>query len=172
MNRLKQETGFSLGSNMGNRLVHLQQARQALLSVPDTTLSAQSPVYETEPVDVQPEYRHLKFLNAVLAVSSPLDPWAWIEVINHIEQELGRVRSADRNAPRTIDIDLLYAGDHQIDRAGLTIPHPRWTERAFVIRPLADIRGKAILPGCTECVADMLSGMTDTGGLNMVAQDW
>jgi 2-amino-4-hydroxy-6-hydroxymethyldihydropteridine diphosphokinase len=166
------ETGFSLGSNLGDRLAHLAEAAQRLADVPDTRLVARSPVYETEPVDVRPEHHELKFLNAVVIVESPLDARAWLAVIRATESALGRRRTSDRNAPRPIDVDLLYSGADCIDDAGLVVPHPRWAERRFVVQPLADVRPELILPGRRETVAAVLRALPPGEGVAVFARQW
>lgn len=150
------ELGFSLGSNLGDRLAYLRDARQALLAFPGTGLLAQSPVYETEPVGVKPEYAEMPYLNAVLVVESEDPAQVWLERLGQIETALGRVRTGDRFAPRTIDIDILYAGDEVIDSGGLVVPHPRWATRRFVLQPLADLRPQLVLPGSGQCVEAIL----------------
>ena len=121
------ELGLSLGSNRGDRIANLREAHRALLEVADARDAAVSPLYETEPVEVRPEFQHLKFLNAVLVLETDHSPEQWLAWIGEIEGRLGRERDAsDRNAPREIDIDIIFAGDALIDSGGLTVPHPRW----------------------------------------------
>jgi 2-amino-4-hydroxy-6-hydroxymethyldihydropteridine diphosphokinase len=166
------EIGFSLGSNLGDRQAHLAAARQRILDERDTTLLACSPLYETDPVGVLEEYRDLMFLNAVLIVDSPADAREWLSRVGRIEDALGRVRTNDRNAPRTIDIDILYANDDYIDDGGLTVPHPRWVERLFVVRPLADVRPDLVLTGAGGSVADVLQGLPRDSGVRRLATEW
>jgi 2-amino-4-hydroxy-6-hydroxymethyldihydropteridine diphosphokinase len=116
-------------------------------------------VYETEPVGVKEAYRELEFLNAVIVLESPYDARAWLARIKSIESAMGRVREEDRNAPRPIDIDILYADRQCIDDRGLTVPHPRWARRRFVLRPLADVRPDLTLPGMDRTVADVLASL-------------
>jgi 2-amino-4-hydroxy-6-hydroxymethyldihydropteridine diphosphokinase len=153
------EIGLSLGSNLGDRLGHLRSARDRLLQWPGVERVAQSPVYETEPVDVAPRYADRLFLNAVLIIRGDADP----EVLNarcrEIEAAMGRVRTGDRNAPRPIDIDIIYAGPARAESATLTLPHPRWTARRFVVQPLADVRPDLRLPPGTRTVAEVLSSL-------------
>ncbi len=153
---MKVETGFSLGSNLGDRLALLRAMRDRLAATPGAALVAQSPVYETEPVGVKPQYARLKYLNAVVILTGEIAAEAWLRRAAEIEAELGRVRTEDRYAPRTADIDLLYHGDDHFDDSGLTLPHPRWTQRLFVVRPLADVRPDLILPGDTRRIRDHL----------------
>lgn len=150
------EVGFSLGSNRGDRLAHLREAKRRILEISGVTFLAQSPIYETEPVGVAPEYAHLAFLNAVLIVESERGPTEWLDVLREIEYAMGRRRGDDRNAPRPIDVDIIYAGTKCIDRGGLMVPHPRWAQRRFVVQPLADVRPDLILPGAGKPVRAML----------------
>jgi 2-amino-4-hydroxy-6-hydroxymethyldihydropteridine diphosphokinase len=166
------ETGFSLGSNLGDRRAHLSEAKRRMLAVPDVRLVAQSPAYETAPVDVQAEYRGMKFLNAVLVVASPLHARDWLEQLDRIEHALGRVRGPDRNAPRPIDIDILYSGDECIDSGGLTVPHPRWATRRFVVQPLADVRPSLVLPGSGFTVAEVLATLSAASDVTLLPEDW
>ena len=151
------ETGFSLGTNQGDVLANMQEAKRRILAFPDTEWVAQSVLYETEPVGVAPEYAHLRFLNSVLVVESPCTPAEWLQRLRQIEADMGRERSADRNSPRPIDVDILYAGDECIDRGDLVVPHPRWAQRRFVVQPLADVRPNLILPGAGRTVSDILA---------------
>ena len=122
------EIGFSLGSNLYNRKRLLMQAKNLLLTAPCTRYVDQSPIYETTPVDVKPEYQSMSYLNSVVIVDSELPIESWLSYIGKIEKNLGRERTDDRNAPRPIDIDIIYAGDQIVDGGGLEVPHPRWAE--------------------------------------------
>jgi 2-amino-4-hydroxy-6-hydroxymethyldihydropteridine diphosphokinase len=166
------EFGLSLGSNLGDRVAHLRLAHQTILAIPGVRAVAHSLLYETEPVDVSPQYAEMKFLNAVLIMDSDEDAQTWLKRLNNIETELGRVRTDDKNAPRTIDIDILYAGDQCIDSGGLIVPHPRWATRRFVLQPLSDVRGDMILPGQTASVAHILSALESDEELTLVEEDW
>jgi 2-amino-4-hydroxy-6-hydroxymethyldihydropteridine diphosphokinase len=167
------ETGFSLGSNLGDRLAHLSEARRRILTLPGVRCVAQSPVYETEPVGVKPEYRHLKFLNAVLVVESEQAPAWWLTALRRLEEDMGRNRTEDRYAPRPVDVDILYVGQERIrDPGRLEIPHPRWTIRRFVVQPLADVRPDLVLPGETLTVRERLSRLPDTEKIEKFAEAW
>ncbi|MFL5766348.1 MAG: 2-amino-4-hydroxy-6-hydroxymethyldihydropteridine diphosphokinase [Actinomycetota bacterium] len=131
-----------LGSNLGNRLENLRSAVRDLARTPGIRFVRSSSVYETAPVG-GPEQGN--FLNAVVEVSTELEPVGLLEAMRRIENELGRVRAA-RFGPRTIDLDLLLYGDEHIEEPELTVPHPRMHERAFVVVPLTEL-GAAILPG-------------------------
>ena len=166
------ETGFSLGSNIGGRLRLLSQAKTLLLMDSRVHFVDQSAVYETEPVGVKDEYRAMKFLNAVLVVEAPYTAEEWLSKIKRVEEVLKRERTADRNAPRTIDVDLLFCGEEIVDSDLLQVPHPRWAERLFVVQPLADVRPDMILPGEKRTVSAILAALPDSGEVRMFAEKW
>ncbi|MFA5688167.1 MAG: 2-amino-4-hydroxy-6-hydroxymethyldihydropteridine diphosphokinase [Kiritimatiellales bacterium] len=164
--------GFCLGSNLGDRKRFLMQAKNRLLMDSGVKLIAQSAVYETEPVDVKEKYAALKFLNAVLILESPYDAAAWLKKIHAVEAALHRVRGDDRNAPRTVDVDLLFCGDEVIDNAHLQVPHPRWAERRFVVQPLAEICPDLVLPGMDVSVRNVLAKLPDSGDVRRFSDRW
>jgi 2-amino-4-hydroxy-6-hydroxymethyldihydropteridine diphosphokinase len=126
---------LGIGSNLGDRLEHLQLAVDDLAAADGVDLVAVSPVYETEPVGgpEQPDY-----LNAVVAVDTDRTPRALLELARAIEAHAQRIRTV-RWGPRTLDVDVLLVGDERVDEPDLVVPHPRMTERAFVVVPLADL---------------------------------
>jgi 2-amino-4-hydroxy-6-hydroxymethyldihydropteridine diphosphokinase len=166
------ETGFSLGSNIGGRLRLLSQAKTLLLLDSSVRFVDQSFVYETEPVGVKNEYRDMKFLNAVLVVESSYTAEEWLPKIRRIEEQLKRERSEDRNAPRTMDVDILFCGSEIVDSDLLRIPHPRWAERRFVVQPLADVRPGLILPGTDQPVSAILARMPDNDDVRLFVERW
>ncbi len=166
------EIGFSLGSNLYNRKRLLMQAKNLLLSAPRTRFVDQSPIYETTPVDVKPEYRDMTYLNAIMIVESELPLESWLSYIGKIEHMLGRDRSEDRNAPRPIDIDIIYAGDQIIDGGGLEVPHPRWAQRRFVVQPLNDVRPDMVLPEAKKPVCEILGALPTDEGLSLFEDRW
>lgn len=125
---------IGLGANLGDARANLDAAVQALATLPLTRVSARSSVYRSAPIDAPgPE-----FLNAVVAIDTALEAQALLEALHSIEQSAGRMRSV-RNAPRTLDLDLLLLGEERIDTPSLQVPHPRLHERAFVLQPLHEI---------------------------------
>jgi len=154
------ETGISIGSNMGDREKNLSIARTAIASISGTTVTAASSLYETEPVDVPGEYAHLPFLNAFILVNTDMAPPDFLNELQLIEKQMGRHRCARRNAPRIIDLDMIFAGREIINSGALTLPHPRWYDRRFVVEPLGEIRPDLILPGQTLTVKEILSGLS------------
>ena len=166
------EIGFSLGSNQGERLSHLSEAKDRLFRCLDAEPAGSSCVYETEPVGVRPEYEELDFLNAVVLLNSRYSIEHWLQEAGRIEEALGRVRSGDRNAPRYIDIDLLYAGEEWMDDGGIRVPHPRWAERLFVVQPLCELRPAVKLPDHPETVADICMRLSGTYRVTHFAGEW
>ena len=149
-------SGIALGSNLGDRLGHLRIARERLLDLHEGTAAdfLVSPIYETEPVDCAPGTA--AFFNSVIELRTSLEPIALLEAAQSIERDLGRASRRPKNAPRTIDVDLLYLGDHVLADERLDLPHPRLLRRRFVLAPLAAIRPSLILPGETRPVAACL----------------
>lgn len=151
------KAGLALGSNVGDRLAQLQAARDFLAELAAGSFLLQSPVYETEPVDCPPGSQ--PYLNAVVEIDWAGDPRALFSQTARYEREHGRDRRGGINAPRTIDLDLLYGDDRAITDPDLVIPHPRLAQRRFVLEPLAAIRPDLVLPGQTRTVAQLLAGL-------------
>ena len=128
----------SLGSNVEPRAEYLARALAALDALPRTRLVKASSVIETEPVDVPPEFAHLKFLNQAALFETALEVHDFSRRMHGIEDALGRVRTV-RNGPRTIDIDLIDFDGLVLNEPELTLPHPRAATRDFVLRPLAEL---------------------------------
>jgi 2-amino-4-hydroxy-6-hydroxymethyldihydropteridine diphosphokinase len=166
------ETGLSLGSNLGDRLSHLREARRRIGELPGVVLVDAGGVYETAPVGVRAAYADMAFLNSVLIVETEIPPGELGELLRRIEAEMGRVRSDDRNAPRPIDIDVLFAGALMLDDEAMTVPHPRWCERRFVVQPLADVRPELVLPGFEDSVSVILAGLPMAPAVAQLARDW
>ncbi|MFZ7319073.1 2-amino-4-hydroxy-6-hydroxymethyldihydropteridine diphosphokinase [Comamonas jiangduensis] len=123
-----------LGANLGDRGEALLQALHAMAALPQTQLLAVSSLYSSAPVDATgPDY-----LNAVAALQTQQSPEAFLQALQTVELAAGRERPY-RNAPRTLDLDILLWGNTQLDTPALTVPHPRMYERAFVLLPLAQL---------------------------------
>ncbi|MFO1273808.1 MAG: 2-amino-4-hydroxy-6-hydroxymethyldihydropteridine diphosphokinase [Rubrivivax sp.] len=123
-----------LGANLGDAAAALADALDRLGRLPQTHLRAVSSVYRTAPIDSHgPDY-----LNAVAELETALAPRELLQALQAIEQAHGRERPY-RNAPRTLDLDLLLWGEAVIDEPGLVVPHPRLHERAFVLVPLLEL---------------------------------
>lgn len=166
------EYGLGLGSNRGDRLANLRHARERIRRIEGVRILAASPVYETDPVDVSPAFRDSLFLNACLVVDYPGEPIELARRLHAIEDAMGRRRTADRNAPRVIDIDLLYAGDTLLESGELSLPHPRWHARRFVVKPLADIRPDLRLPGSTRTLRELDRALPDSPSVHRHAENW
>ncbi|RYD38007.1 MAG: 2-amino-4-hydroxy-6-hydroxymethyldihydropteridine diphosphokinase, partial [Verrucomicrobiaceae bacterium] len=138
--------GIALGSNLGDRLANIRAAIAELrqIAVPGEPLLEAS-VWQTEPKLCPPGSP--MFLNTVVEIAFEDAPFELLEMTKAIEKRLGRAAVAERNAPRVIDVDLLYFGERIIDTEELALPHPRITERRFVLQPLAEIRPELVLPG-------------------------
>ena len=148
--------GIAMGSNLGDRLANLRAAISCLREIaPSAAPVLCAPVYQTEPRFCPPGSP--QFLNTVVEIGFDGSPLELLEETRSMEIRLGRLRGTERNAPRTIDIDLLYLGDETCDHPDLTLPHPRIGERRFVLQPLADIRPELILPGQRRTVSEMLA---------------
>ena len=135
-----ERVAIALGSNLGERQAHLQHAITLLQS--DLSDMAVSDLVETEPVGVEPQPR---FLNGALTGYWNLDARSLLDRLLGIEQTRGRCRPHP-DAPRTLDLDLILFGARVIDEAGLVVPHPRFREREFVLRPLAQIAPDMVDP--------------------------
>jgi 2-amino-4-hydroxy-6-hydroxymethyldihydropteridine diphosphokinase len=166
------EVGLSLGSNLGDRVASLSNARRAIGAIDGVKVVSASSLYETEPVGVKPEFQHMKFINAVLILKTRLPIAELHESLSEIEHELGRVRLDDKYAPRALDIDVLYAGEIVSDQPQLTLPHPRWAQRRFVVQPLAEVRGDLILPGSNKTVRSMLAELPPTPVVSVFPSGW
>lgn len=133
---------IGLGANLGDPWQALRAALQALAALPGTRLVAVSPAYRSAPVEASgPD-----FLNAVAALDTALAPLALLDALQAIEAAQGRERPY-RNAPRTLDLDLLLYGDLRLHSQRLSLPHPRLQQRAFVLRPLLDLAPDLAVPG-------------------------
>lgn len=137
------ETAYiGLGANLGEPVKAIRAAFEAIERLPSVQALARSPLYGSAPIDSSgPDY-----VNAAMMVSTRLTPQELLARLQAIEIEHGRDRPY-RNAPRSLDLDLLMHGERVIDSADLILPHPRMHERAFVLRPLHDIAPELVIPG-------------------------
>jgi 2-amino-4-hydroxy-6-hydroxymethyldihydropteridine diphosphokinase len=136
-----------LGSNLSHPRRQLARAVRAISRLPRMSVIAVSPAYATAPIGCetpQPDY-----VNAVIEVRTTLGPRALLHALHSIERRARRRRDLEawRNAARTLDLDLLLYGRRRVRVPGLTVPHPRMHQRAFVLRPLVDIAAVATIPG-------------------------
>lgn len=146
---------IGLGANLGDARATLAAAMDALRTLPQSALHAVSSIWRSAPIDSSgPDY-----LNAVALIDTRLAPHVLLEALQRIELAHGRERPY-RNAPRTLDLDLLLYGDESIATRTLQLPHPRLHERAFVLRPLAEVAPGLIVPGHGR-VEDLLPRVAD-----------
>ncbi|WP_461534461.1 2-amino-4-hydroxy-6-hydroxymethyldihydropteridine diphosphokinase [Sinomicrobium sp.] len=149
---------LSIGSNQGNRHLHLQNATDRLQAHPGIKVKSCSPLYQTPAWGFSSD----DFLNACLAVDTNLSPQELLKYILDTERQLGRIRSEEKGyLPRTIDIDILFFEDEIIREADLIVPHPQMAKRRFVLAPLADIAPGKIHPELKKSVAKLLEECPD-----------
>ena len=169
--------GLALGSNVGDRLDNLRRAREAVTAILQAGALRSAPVYESAPVDC-PDGSG-KFLNTVIEIALEAavadNPMGILTSTQEIEAALGRPAATGRvkNAPRAIDIDLLYIGGTQVDAPQLQVPHPRIASRRFVLTPLADLRPDLVLPGQDSTASALLVHLQSTEPeLTLTAATW
>jgi len=149
---------IGIGANLGDARANVLDAIERLARLPGARLVQASSLYRTAPIDSSGD----DYVNAVAALDTTLDAHALLQALFAIEQAHGRERPY-RNAPRTLDLDLLLYGDEIIiDTPTLIVPHPRMHERAFVLAPLAEVAPGLVIPG-RGAVASLLSTVGDQG---------
>ena len=140
-----------LGANLGHARQAVLDAIEAIAALPHTAVTRRSSLYRSAPVDAGgPDY-----VNAVIEVLTALSAPELLAQLQRIELEAGRTRS-HKNAPRTLDLDLLLFGSASIESARLTVPHPRMQQRAFVLLPLAQIAPQAVPPQALAAVSSQV----------------
>jgi 2-amino-4-hydroxy-6-hydroxymethyldihydropteridine diphosphokinase len=147
---------LSLGSNIGDRAANIARAI-ANLGKRGVRVVKQSQLYETEPVELREQDW---FLNGVVEVATEQSPQELMKTLLAIERSMGRERLIPKG-PRIIDMDVLLFGDRVVNEAELDIPHPRMTERRFVLVPLAEIAPEAIHPALNKSAAELLATTAD-----------
>lgn len=164
-------SAIALGSNLGDRLAHLREARERVLRIPGVSEPVRvSRIYETEPVNSAPDSG--AYLNAVIDVEYDGQPIALLDALQAIEAELGRPSKRPRNAPRTIDLDILYVGNLVLSNQDVVIPHPRLHQRHFVLAPLADVQPGLVVPGQQRSVAELLAALHDPAAVRIFPATW
>jgi len=139
----------AMGANLGDARSAVLQAFDALACWPETQVTGRSALYRTAPHEAQgPD-----FINAVARIDTRLTAPDLLDALQAIENQAGRLRPY-LNAPRSLDLDLLFYGDACMHSPRLTLPHPRWRERAFVLLPLADVWPQRVSPQDLARVAD------------------
>lgn len=156
---MKLETAFiALGANLDHPDLQVEAGIRELAGLPRTRLLRRSSLYRSSPVGYrdQPD-----FINAVAQIETGLKPRDLLEALLAVELRRGRVRDFP-NAPRTLDLDIVLYGSLALHEPGLTLPHPRMHERAFVILPLAEIAPGTVVPGHGR-IADLVWNVDATG---------
>jgi 2-amino-4-hydroxy-6-hydroxymethyldihydropteridine diphosphokinase len=160
---------IGLGANLGDRRENL---RSALRMMPEgVTVAAVSSLYETEAVTADGEAQP-RYYNAAARLETKTSPRELLRAFQNIERELGRERTGVRWSPRPIDIDLLLYGDEVIRETGLSVPHPRMRERAFVLVPLAEIAADVVHPTLGRTVGELASEAGDEGVVPVEDTGW
>lgn len=162
LRRIEADAVIAIGSNLGDRVATFQAAVRALAEADGVEVTAISTPIET--VAVKPDGEDPDapaYLNAVVLVRTTLAPRELLRLLNELEREHGRVR-AERWGDRTLDLDIIDYAGLQSSSADLTLPHPRAHERAFVLRPWAEVAPEAVLPGRGR-VADLLARLEGPG---------
>jgi len=148
---------IALGANLGRPVEQIREAARRLAALPGASSLRLSPIYLSDPVGLTDQPR---FANAVAALDSDLEPFALLDACQAIETALGRERLV-RWGPRTIDLDLILVGELRLDHPRLELPHPRWHERAFVVRPLIDLGAGPIVMGLS--LQELITRLGETG---------
>ena len=154
---------LSLGSNLGDRLANLRVSADALRAEQGIEVVRESRVYETEPVG---DFEQGAFLNMAVSVETTLAPFEFLDRTQAIERRLGRVPTR-RWGPRVIDIDIVLWDDLIVHDERLTIPHPEFRKRTFVLAPLAEIAGDARDPETQFTVGDLMQNDDAIGGVRL-----
>lgn len=160
---------IGLGSNLGNRLAFMRGGRDALRNAPGIDLVGASSVYETCAVGGPPD--NPPFLNAILEITTTLEPAELLATCLAVEDEFGRTRP-ERWAPRTLDLDILLYDDRVVNEPDLVIPHPRLHERPFVLVPLAEIAAEVRHPGLQRTLAELAEACPGASALQPLRDSW
>ena len=156
---------IGFGSNVGDRLAHINQALQCLSGAESTLLVQVSSIYETQPVGYD---KQNWFLNGVVAVETNLAPQHLLDLLKRVEEQIGRQHRI-RWGAREIDLDLLIYDQLCINTPNLTIPHPEMHQRRFVLAPFAEIAPDTIHPSLQQTIQNLLCQLTDEKVVRQVA---
>lgn len=160
---------LALGSNLGDRLATLREARRRLSETDEIRLAASAGLYETRPVGGPPGQP--AYLNTVLEIDTSLAVEDLLRLAQQIEASCGRVRQ-ERWGARTLDIDILFYDELVWRAPGLEVPHPRLHQRRFVLLPLAELAPLLVHPRENRTVSELLQFLPDEGGEALLAQTW
>ena len=156
---------IGIGSNIGNRIEHILNALDRLDSEIDIKLVKASPIYESEALDSNGlRSEDPPYMNAAAQIKTNLEPEPLLRITQRIERDMGRPINRSKNAPRTIDLDILLYDDLVLKADALTIPHPRMAKRMFVLAPMSDIAPELTEPVTQRTMAEMKAQLGDEGG--------
>ena len=162
------ETVFiGFGSNVGDRVDFCDRAVTLLSLLPHSRLQGVSLLYETEPVRDQIDPGEGWFLNGVVQLETNITPRSLLSTLHEIERALDRDED-NRSGPRTIDLDILFYGEHVIKEPGLTIPHPRLHQRRFVLMPMNELDPLWVHPTLNQSVAQLLTAAKDQSQVRLL----
>ena len=148
---------LSLGSNIGDRLIHLDKANLLIDNHPQIDIVSQSRVYETSPMENKNQDY---FLNQVIEIRTEILPLELLSIIQGIECGMGRQKTDERYSPRIIDIDILVFDSTVINEKELTIPHAKIKFRKFILKPWTDIASNYILPNSNNTIKELLDSIS------------
>lgn len=148
---------LSLGSNLGKRKRNLSRAKQFLRENRKIRIQKSAALYETSPIG----QRQRKFLNTALKIETDLSPFQLLSALKKIEEKMGR-KKTKRWGPRIVDLDIIFYGQHKIRSRRLTIPHPEFQKRKFVLQPLSEIAPRFKPPGIPKTVSSLLLELTES----------
>lgn len=154
----KHQAYIGMGSNLGHRADNCRKAMAALAACKGCVLEAESPLYETEPVDFE---NQSWFINGVARVRTCLEPEALLQQLQAIERAMGRRPEGRKFGPRILDLDILFFNDWIVNTAEVRFPHPRLHQRRFVLKPLCDIAPELVHPVLGETIRSLLSSLED-----------
>ncbi len=164
MNEKYHNTAFiSIGSNLGDRLLNLQSAVDELFLNKSLTFISSSSIYETEPVIEKNDRAQANYLNAVISLATSLSPEELLRETQAVELKFGRPPIRKKNDPRTIDLDIIFFGNNVSHSKNLKIPHPKATERHFVLVPLCEVAEDYIHPQIGTTSKDLLKRLAASG---------
>ncbi|MBL7180756.1 MAG: 2-amino-4-hydroxy-6-hydroxymethyldihydropteridine diphosphokinase [Desulfobacterales bacterium] len=156
---MEMHTAFiGVGSNLGNKRLNCRNGIDALTKSGTAVLKDQSRFYKTEPVDYEDQDW---FVNAVVKIETPLDPFELLKTLKSIELRAGRIRNPIRFGPRILDLDIIFYDDLVIKTSQFEIPHPRMHKRHFVLKPICDIDPTVVHSVFKKDVRHLLDDLVD-----------
>ena len=154
----KSKALISIGANLAQRKINIQNCMKYLNMSNSINITKVSSLYETSPMY---NLNQNDFINCVIEVETSLNPLDLLRETQSIEMEMGRDRALDRNQPRKIDIDILTYNDEIVDEENLKIPHPRISERKFVLIPILELKGNIQIPDYLQNIKDLIKGLSE-----------